>query len=51
MLARDIGYRSGPPRFEAIRATARRAACLHPFIVVRDGLFPSHGLLLKSVLS
>ena len=31
--------------------TGRRAACLHPFIVVRDGLFPSHGLLVKSVIS
>jgi hypothetical protein len=30
---------------------ARRAAFLAPFIVVRDGVFPSHGLLTKSVIS
>jgi hypothetical protein len=34
-----------------IRGTARRAAFLDPFIVGRDGLFPSHGLLVKSVIS
>jgi hypothetical protein len=34
-----------------IREIARRAAFPDPFIVVRDGVFPSHGLLVKSVVS
>jgi hypothetical protein len=32
-----------------MREIARRG--VGPFIVVRDGLFPSHGLLVKSVIS
>jgi hypothetical protein len=37
---------------EAIRKTEWRAAFfVDPSIVVRDGVFPSHGLLAKSVIS
>jgi hypothetical protein len=38
-------------KVEALRETAWRAAFLDPFIVVRDGVFPSHGLPAKSVIS
>jgi hypothetical protein len=38
-------------KVEAIRETAWRAAFLGPFIVVRDGVFPSHGLLTNSVIN